>query len=83
MQKWLLAAGAFVVGATLGMGVLAASIAVMGFVAVRRSQGGIGMYSVGIGHWTVLVVPVVCGALLAWAALRRLNRIEQEQKPQR
>lgn len=76
MQKWLIAAGAFVVGAALGMGVLAASIVVFGLWEMHNQHGGIGALAGGIGHWTVLVVPVTCGALLAWMALRRLNRIQ-------
>ena len=79
MQKWLVAAGAFVVGAALGMGVLAVSIVVFGLVTLRHSQVGIGRAAGGIGHWTVLAVPVACGALLSWMAVRRLNRIEGRQ----
>jgi len=76
MQKWLIAAGAFVIGAALGMGVLAASIVVFGLVEVRGRHTGIGVIGGGIGYWTVLVVPVICGALLAWMAVRRVNRIQ-------
>jgi hypothetical protein len=83
MQKWLVAAGAFVVGAALGMGVLAVSIVVFGLVTLRHSQVGIGAYAGGIGHWTVLVVPVACGALLAGLAIRRLNRIEEAHRSRR
>jgi hypothetical protein len=77
MQKWLVAAGAFVVGAALGMGVLAASIVVFGLWQMHTRQSGIGAVAGGIGHWTVLVVPVTCGALLSWMAVRRLNRIQR------
>ena len=76
MQKWLIAAGAFVVGAALGMGVLAASIVVFGLWEMHNRHVGIGALGGGIGHWTVLAVPVICGALLSWMALRRLNRIQ-------
>ena len=76
MQKWLIAAGAFVIGAALGMGVLAASIVVFGLVEVRSRHTGIGVIGGGIGYWTVLVVPVTCGAVLAWMAVRRVNRIQ-------
>jgi hypothetical protein len=77
MQKWLIAAAAFVIGATLGMGVLAASIVVFGLVEMRNRQSGIGAIAGGIGHWTVLVVPVTFGAVLAWMAVRRLNGIQR------
>jgi len=76
MQKWLVAAGAFMIGATLGMGLLAISIVILGYIAVHRSHTGIGAYAGGIGHWTVLAVPVVSGALAAWWAMRRLSRIQ-------
>jgi len=76
MQKWLIAAGAFVIGAALGMGVLAVSIVVFGLVEVHNRHTGIGALGGGIGYGTVMVVPVTCGALLAWLALRRVNRIQ-------
>lgn len=80
MQKWLVAAGAFVIGAALGMGLLVASIVVSRLWEIHNRQSGIGGFAGGIGHGTVLAVPVVFGALLAWMAVRRLNRIEQAHR---
>jgi UPF0716 family protein affecting phage T7 exclusion len=71
MQKALLAAAAFVIGATVGMGLLAATI-VVGLVLMRHS--GPSLYARGIGHWTVLAVPVICGGAAAWWAVRRVSR---------
>ena len=71
----LMAAAAFVIGATLGMGVLAAVIVVAGLIMTRHGSG-IGMLAGGIGHGTVLAVPVACGLLAAWWALRRLKQIQ-------
>jgi hypothetical protein len=73
MQKMLVAAAAFVIGATLGMGLLAAVVIVAALSA--RHSGGLGVLTGSIGHGTVLVVPVVCGAVAAWIALRRLRRV--------
>jgi hypothetical protein len=77
MQKVLIAAGAFLIGAALGMGVLAASIVVFGLWQVHSRQSGLGAIAGGIGHWTVLVVPVMFGAVLAGMAVRRVNRIQR------
>jgi len=76
MQKWLLAAGAFMIGATLGMGILAIFIVILVYTSVHHPQGAMALHSLKIGHGTVLVVPVVSGALAAWWALRRLSRIQ-------
>ena len=77
MQKWLVAAGAFVIGAALGMGVLVAAIVVFALLQMHSRQAGLGAVAGGIGHWTVLIVPVAFGAVAAWMAVRRLNRVEQ------
>ena len=71
----LIAAAAFVIGAALGMGVLAASIVVFGLLAMHNRQPGISAFP--IGHWTVLVIPVTFGAVLAWMAVRRVNRVQR------
>jgi Na+/phosphate symporter len=76
MQKMLVAAAAFVIGATLGMGLLAAVVIVAAVMSARRS-GGLGVLTGGVGHSTVLVVPVACGLLAAWMALRRLNQVQR------
>jgi hypothetical protein len=75
MQKVLVAAAVFVIGAAIGMGLLAVVIVVAGVLSVRHS-GGIGAVAGGVGHWTVLVVPVACGSVSAWLAVRRMNRIQ-------
>jgi hypothetical protein len=72
MHKGWVAAAAFVIGAALGMGLLAFGIAIsaMLFVKYAGTQGPLaGM----VHHWTVLVIPVACGALASWWALRKLN----------
>lgn len=74
MQKVLVAAAAFVIGAAVGMGVLVAVIVVAGYVVARHGTG-IGAVATGVGHGTVLIVPVVFGALATWWALRRLKQI--------
>lgn len=76
MQKVLLAAAAFVIGATLGMGMLAALVVIAGFISAGHG-GGIGAVAGGIGHWTVLAVPVVCGSVVAWLAMWKLNRVQR------
>lgn len=74
MQKLLLAAAAFVIGATLGMGVLAAIVVVAALLA--RHGGSLALFAGSIGHGTVLLVPTVCGALAACWAVRRINRLQ-------
>jgi len=74
MQKALVAAAAFVIGATLGMGLLAAGIVVVGY-ALTRHGGSARALAAGVSHGTVFAVPVVCGVLAAWWAVRRLNQI--------
>jgi hypothetical protein len=76
MQKALLAAAAFVIGAAIGMGLLVTAIVVFGFVHMRNSQSGIGAIAGGISHLTVLLIPVVTGGLAAWWAVRRLGRAQ-------
>jgi hypothetical protein len=76
MQKMLIAAGAFVIGATLGMGLFVMALLVTAYVSMKHSGGSTALAGV-IHHWTVAVVPVVCGCVAAWMAMRRLNRIQR------
>lgn len=71
----LIAAGAFVIGATLGMGLFVMALVVTAYVSMKHSGGSAVLAGV-IHHWTVGVVPVLCGSVAAWMAVRRLNRTQ-------
>ena len=75
MQKALVAAAAFVIGAALGMGLFVIVLLVAAYVAMKHS-GGAGAVAGAVRHWTVLVVPVVCGSVAAWLAVRRVGRTQ-------
>jgi hypothetical protein len=75
MQKGLVAAAAFVIGAALGMGLFVMALLVTAYVSMRQS-GGSGVLAEVIHHWTVGVVPLVCGCAAAWWAVRRVSGIQ-------
>jgi hypothetical protein len=52
------------------------ALLVTAYVSMKHSGGSAVLAGV-IHHWTVAVVPVVCGCVAAWMAVRRLNRIQR------
>ena len=69
-----MAAAAFIIGATLGMGLLAGGIVVAGYLLTRHG-GSARVLAASVTHGTVFAVPVLCGVLAVWWAVRRLNQI--------
>ena len=72
----LAAAAAFVIGATVGMGLLAAVLIVAALLALRHASG-IATAMLGLKHWPVLAVPAAFGAAAAWWALRRMRQVSR------
>jgi preprotein translocase subunit SecG len=76
MRKFALAAAAFVIAATLGIGLLALGSIVIVILAHHNSSGigaVAGGLSRGISGATVLIVPVLCGVVGAYLAMRRVG----------
>jgi hypothetical protein len=78
MRKLAIAAAAFVISAALGVGLLVVGSMLILLPRIYRMShdhaSGIGAAAGGINGVTVLVVPLVCGALGAFLAVRRLGR---------
>jgi hypothetical protein len=73
MRKLVIAAAAFVISATLGAGLLAIWSIVVVLIA-RHGSSGTGPVAGGVSGTTVIVVPLICGALGAILAVRVANR---------
>jgi hypothetical protein len=74
MLKFLVGAAAFVVSAALGVGVL--MIWAILILLLRRNDphAGTGAFAGGLTHDVVLIVPLVCGAVGAFLAVRKYSR---------
>jgi hypothetical protein len=74
MQKLLIAAAAFVVSATLGVGLLVLGAVLFAVIHIERQHtSGIGAVAGGLNTVTVLLVPLLTGLLGAGYVLRRTS----------
>jgi hypothetical protein len=75
MQKFLMAAAAFVVFATLGVCLLVLVALLFALIHVESQHtAGIGAVAGGLKGITVLLVPLLCGLLGAGYVVRRTSR---------
>ncbi len=81
MRKFAIAAAAFVISAALGVGLLVVGSILIVLPRVYRMShdhaSGVGAAAGGINGLTVLVVPLACGVLGAFFAVRRLGSSER------
>jgi hypothetical protein len=72
MQKFLIAAAAFVVFAALGVGLLVLVAVLIAVIHIQRQHtSGMGAFAGGVNHITVFAVPLLCGLFGSLYALRR------------
>jgi hypothetical protein len=74
VHKFFVAAAAFVVSATLGVGVLVIVSVLVALVHIERAHtSGMGVFAGGVNHITVFAVPLLCGICGAVYVLRRVG----------